>query len=51
MKKLFPLLIILTAISDNAQWVVQNSGISANLYDLEFINRYTGWAYLGNFRF
>ncbi len=44
MKKLFVILLILTAFSVNAQWVVQTSGITANLYDVEFINRYTGWA-------
>ncbi len=27
-----------------SQWVVQSSGVSVNLYDLEFINRNTGWA-------
>jgi len=26
-----------------AQWVVQNSGITANLYDVKFINSNTGW--------
>lgn len=35
---------MLVTISVNAQWVVQTSGITANLYDVEFINRYTGWA-------
>lgn len=28
----------------NAQWLQQNSGITQNLYDIKFINRYTGWA-------
>jgi photosystem II stability/assembly factor-like uncharacterized protein len=27
-----------------SQWIVQNSGLTSNLYDIEFINRYTGWA-------
>ena len=26
------------------QWIQQNSGVSVNLYDVEFINLYTGWA-------
>lgn len=26
------------------QWIVQNSGVSVNLYDVKFLNRYTGWA-------
>ena len=43
MKNLFIILLVLTAFSVNAQWVVQTSGITANLYDVEFINRYTGW--------
>jgi photosystem II stability/assembly factor-like uncharacterized protein len=43
MKRLIITLIMLVAISANAQWVVQNSGITSNLYDVKFINRYTGW--------
>ena len=27
-----------------AQWIQQNSGVSGNLYDVKFINRFTGWA-------
>ncbi len=26
------------------QWVIQNSGTTTNLYDIKFINRYTGWS-------
>lgn len=44
MKKLFTFLLMLVSVSVNAQWVVQPSGITSNLYDVEFINRYTGWA-------
>jgi photosystem II stability/assembly factor-like uncharacterized protein len=28
----------------NSQWIVQSSGVTVNLYDVKFINRYTGWA-------
>lgn len=45
------LVIIVFAIANSlmiedcrCQWVVQNSGITANLYDVKFTNRYTGWA-------
>ena len=34
---------IFASMSVNAQWVQQNSGITSNLYDVKFINRYTGW--------
>lgn len=27
-----------------SQWIVQSSGVSVNLYDVKFSNRYTGWA-------
>ena len=27
-----------------SQWIQQNSGVTVNLYDVEFINQYTGWA-------
>jgi photosystem II stability/assembly factor-like uncharacterized protein len=27
-----------------SQWVVQSSGVTVNLYDVKFLNRYTGWA-------
>ena len=43
MKKLFVILIMFVALSGNAQWIVQTSGTTANFYDVEFINRYTGW--------
>jgi photosystem II stability/assembly factor-like uncharacterized protein len=43
MKKLFILLAMLTSISASAQWVQQYTGTTANLYDIEFLNRYTGW--------
>jgi photosystem II stability/assembly factor-like uncharacterized protein len=35
--------VLILSNSSFAQWVVQTSGITANLYDIEFINRYTGW--------
>ncbi|MFZ4591449.1 MAG: YCF48-related protein [Ignavibacteria bacterium] len=35
--------VLILSNSSFAQWVVQTSGITANLYDVEFINRYTGW--------
>ncbi|MDD5362108.1 MAG: YCF48-related protein [Ignavibacteria bacterium] len=43
---LFFLITNYSLLIDNclSQWVVQNSGTNANLYDIEFINRYTGWA-------
>ncbi|MEI7483160.1 MAG: YCF48-related protein [Ignavibacteriota bacterium] len=44
MKKIFIILIMFSALIANAQWVQQNSGITSNLYDVKFINRYTGWA-------
>ena len=44
MKKLFVILLLLTAFSVNAQWVQQYTGVTANLYDIEFLNRYTGWS-------
>ncbi|HMQ70385.1 MAG TPA: YCF48-related protein, partial [Ignavibacteria bacterium] len=28
----------------NAQWILQSSFTSSNLYDIEFYNRHTGWA-------
>jgi photosystem II stability/assembly factor-like uncharacterized protein len=34
---------LLFAITANAQWVQQYTGTTANLYDIEFLNRYTGW--------
>lgn len=46
MKKiLFIFFIIQSSIQlSDAQWIQQNSGVSGNLYDVKFINRYTGWA-------
>ncbi|MFA7361030.1 MAG: YCF48-related protein [Candidatus Kapaibacterium sp.] len=43
MKNLFIILLVLTAFSVNAQWIQQYTGVTANLYDIEFLNRYTGW--------
>ena len=43
-KLLITIILMLTAFSVNAQWVVQNSGVNVNLYDVKFANRYTGWA-------
>jgi len=43
MKKLIIILLMLTVFSVNAQWIQQYSGTTANLYDIEFLNRYTGW--------
>jgi len=34
---------MLVSLSVNAHWAVQNTGLTANLYDIGFINRYTGW--------
>lgn len=36
--------VMLIAINANAQWVQQYTGTTANLYDIEFLNRYTGWS-------
>ena len=44
MKKLFTILVMLVTMSVNAQWVQQYTGTTANLYDIEFLNRYTGWS-------
>jgi len=44
MKKLFLVLAMLVAMNVNAQWVQQYTGTTANLYDIEFLNRYTGWS-------
>lgn len=35
---------LITAGRINSQWVVQSSGVTVNLYDVKFLNRYTGWA-------
>jgi photosystem II stability/assembly factor-like uncharacterized protein len=45
MKKLIFILFVIMffAITANAQWVQQYTGTTANLYDIEFLNRYTGW--------
>jgi len=45
MKKLIiTIILMLTAFSVNAQWFPQVSGTNQNLRDVEFLNRYTGWA-------
>lgn len=46
MKKIILLLIIFQffSIIVQAQWYTQQSGMTAALYDIEFINRNTGWA-------
>lgn len=38
------ILFFITLSITKAQWVTQNSGTTANLYDIEFLNRNTGWA-------
>jgi photosystem II stability/assembly factor-like uncharacterized protein len=43
MKKLYTILIMLIALSINAQWYPQVSGTTESLRDVEFLNRYTGW--------
>lgn len=45
MKKIFFLFLIIhfSLIIANAQWIQQNSGTSANLGSIKFINKYTGW--------
>ena len=48
MKKTILILVIIitgliTAGRVNSQWVQQYTGTTANLYDIEFLNRYTGW--------
>lgn len=44
-KVIYTILIIhLSLIISNAQWVRQVSGTTGNITDVEFINRYTGWA-------
>ncbi|HMS34857.1 MAG TPA: YCF48-related protein [Ignavibacteria bacterium] len=45
MKKLITILFLhcLFSIAE-AQWILQNSFTNDNLYDVEFYNRYTGWA-------
>jgi photosystem II stability/assembly factor-like uncharacterized protein len=45
MKKIIFLLLIIhfSILIVNAQWIQQNSGTSANLGSIKFINRYTGW--------
>ncbi len=48
MKKLFTIILMLVAVSINAQWVQQYTGTTANLYDIEFLNRYTGWTVGGS---
>ena len=48
MKNLFTIILMLVAVSINAQWVQQYTGTTANLYDIEFLNRYTGWTVGGS---
>lgn len=46
MKKILLFILILSSFhsSLSAQWISQNSGITHNLYDIEFLNDNTGWA-------
>ncbi|MEO6694129.1 MAG: T9SS type A sorting domain-containing protein [Ignavibacteria bacterium] len=46
MKKIIIILVVFQCSLQiiQAQWVLQTSGVSSNLYDVTFINRYTGWA-------
>jgi len=41
---LFILFILLSNIISEAQWIQQQSGVTTPLYDIEFINRSTGWS-------
>lgn len=44
MKTFFTIfLIFISIINSNSQWIQQNSGTSAGLNNVKFINRYTGW--------
>jgi photosystem II stability/assembly factor-like uncharacterized protein len=45
MKKIFFVLLIIhcSIIISNAQWIQQNTGTTADLYNIKFINKYTGW--------
>jgi photosystem II stability/assembly factor-like uncharacterized protein len=46
MKKIFLILLIFhfSLLIANSQWIRQVSGTTGNITDVEFINRYTGWA-------
>jgi hypothetical protein len=50
MKKIiFTILVIqFSFLVANAQWVQQYTSTNANLYDIEFLNRYTGWTVGGS---
>ncbi len=43
MKNLFTIILMLVAVSINAQWVQQYTGVNSVLRDMEFINSTTGW--------
>lgn len=43
MKKYCILILLFFYGSLYGQWINQNSGVTNNLYDIKFINRYTGW--------
>ena len=51
-KTIFILVIVITGLITagevNSQWVQQYTGTTANLYDIEFLNRYTGWTVGGS---
>jgi len=38
------LLIHLIFLNVNAQWIQQSSGVNAGLFNVKFLNRYTGWS-------
>lgn len=46
MKKSILILFVLlsSSVNSNAQWINQNSGTTADMASIKFINRYTGWA-------
>jgi len=45
MRRLLPLiiLILLLAQTGNAQWILQQSGTTGNLFDVKFVNLNTGF--------
>jgi len=43
MKTIFSIIIMVLAISANAQWVLQNTGTPADLGGISFLNQYTGY--------
>ncbi|MGH2575394.1 MAG: YCF48-related protein, partial [Ignavibacteria bacterium] len=45
MKKIIYILLIThcSLLIGNSQWVLQNSGVTSHLYNVQFVNRYTGW--------